>query len=48
MVGLKLNKYDYFCTLEVVGRGRETQLQVGEKLKFWKSSGFKFKIKCDQ
>ena len=29
--GLKLNKYEYiFHPLEAVGRGSETQLQVGE------------------
>ena len=27
MLGLKLNKYDYFYLLEVVGRGNETQLK---------------------
>ena len=32
MLGLKLNKFDYFYTPEVVGRGCETQLQVGENL----------------
>ena len=33
MFGLKLNKYmSNFHPLEVVGRGSETQLQVGEKL----------------
>ena len=31
MLGPKLNKYD-FHPPEVVGRGRETQLQVGEHL----------------
>ena len=30
MFGLKLNKYDNFHPLEVVGRASETQLQVGE------------------
>ena len=33
MFGLKINKYEYFSNfhrLEVVGRGSETQLQVGE------------------
>ena len=34
MSGLKLNKYYvFFHSLEVVGRGSETQLQVGEKKK---------------
>ena len=34
MFGLKLNKYmSSFRPLEVVGRGRETQLQVG-KIKY--------------
>ena len=32
MFGLILNKYDSFHTLEVVGRGSETQLKVGEDL----------------
>ena len=32
MFGLELNKYQYFHSLEVVGRGSETQLQVGENL----------------
>ena len=33
MFGLKLNKYmSNFHPLEVVGRGCETQLQVGENL----------------
>ena len=31
-LGLKLKKYEYFHPFEVVGRGSETQLQVGEKL----------------
>ena len=30
MVGLKLNKYEQFPPIEVVGRGSETRLQVGE------------------
>ena len=30
MFGLEWNKYEHFCPLEVVGRGSETQLQVGE------------------
>ena len=30
MFGLTSNKYEYFHPLEVVGRGSETQLQVGE------------------
>ena len=34
VVGLKLNKYDEFQPFEVVGRGSETQLQVGEHLYF--------------
>ena len=34
MVGIKLNKYEYFYSLEVVGRGSETQLPVGEKLNY--------------
>ena len=29
---LKLNKYEYFQPLEVVGRGSETQLHVAENL----------------
>ena len=33
MFGLKLNKCN-FHPLEVVGRGSETQLQVGENLKY--------------
>ena len=33
MSGLKLNQYEYFSPLEVVGRGSETQLQVGKKFK---------------
>ena len=33
IVGPKLNKYEDFQPLEVVGRGSETQLQVGENLK---------------
>ena len=34
MFGLKLNKYEnFFYPLEVVDRGSETQLQVGENLK---------------
>ena len=33
MYGLKLDKYvRYFHPLEVVGRGSETQLQMGKKL----------------
>ena len=32
MFVLKLNKYKYFQPLEVVGRGSETQLQVGKNL----------------
>ena len=34
MVRLKLNKYEYFHPIEVVGRGSETQLQVGENLNY--------------
>ena len=35
MFRLKLNKYiGYFHPLEVVGRGSETQLQVGEDLNY--------------
>ena len=30
MFGLKLNKYEWFYPLVVVGHGSETQLQVGE------------------
>ena len=32
MFGLKINKYDFFYPLEVVGRGSETQLQEGQNL----------------
>ena len=32
MFGFKLNQYELFNTLEVVGRGSETQLQVCENL----------------
>ena len=32
MFGLKLNKYENFQPLEVVDRGSETQLEVGENL----------------
>ena len=32
MFGLKFGKYDYFSQLEVVDRGSETQLQVGENI----------------
>ena len=32
MFGLKLNKYVINNSVEVVGRGSETQLQVGENL----------------
>ena len=31
---LKLNKYENFHTLEVVDRGSETRLQVGEKFNY--------------
>ena len=31
---LKLNKYEYFHPLQVVGRDSETQLQVGENLNY--------------
>ena len=30
MFGLKLDKYQYFHPFEVVGRGSETQFQVGK------------------
>ena len=30
MFGLKLKKHSHFHTLEVVGRGNETQLQEGD------------------
>ena len=33
MFGHKLNKYEYFYPIEVVGRGSETQLQVCKNLK---------------
>ena len=32
MFGLKWHIYEYFHSLEVVGRGSETQLQVSEHL----------------
>ena len=32
MFVLNLHKYEYFYPLEVVGRGSETQLQVGKNL----------------
>ena len=32
MLGIKLNKYEYFHPLQV-GRSSETQLQVGTKMK---------------
>ena len=34
MFGLKLNKYEQFSPNSVVGRGSDTQLQVGENLNF--------------
>ena len=34
MFCLKLNKYECFHPLEVVRRGSETQLQVGEKINY--------------
>ena len=35
MFGVKLHTYEYFFNpLEVVGRGSETQLQMGEKLNY--------------
>ena len=34
MFGLKLNKYENCHTLEVVGRGSETQLKVGGNLNY--------------
>ena len=34
MFCLKLNKYQQFHPLEVVGRGSETQLQAGENLNY--------------
>ena len=34
MLSLKLNKYEYFHPLEIVSRGSQTQLQVGEILNF--------------
>ena len=30
MLSLKINEYDNFYQVEVVGRGSETQLQVGK------------------
>ena len=37
MLGPKLNKYSLsnFHLLEVVGRGSETRLQMGENLNYW-------------
>ena len=35
MFGVKFRKISNFHTLEVVGRGSETQLQVGEKIKYF-------------
>ena len=32
MFGLIINKREYFHQLEVVGRGNETQLQVGKNV----------------
>ena len=34
MFGLKLNKYDNFLPVQVVGRSSEAQLQVGENLNY--------------
>ena len=34
MFGLKLGKFEYFRPLEVVGRGSETQPQVGENFNY--------------
>ena len=34
MFGLKLKNYKWFNPLEVVGRGSETQLQMGENLNY--------------
>ena len=34
MFGLKLSKYEYFSQLEVVGRYRDPQLQVGKNLNY--------------
>ena len=48
MLGLKTNKSN-FDTLEVVGRGSETQLQVGEKLNeiTWRQNGW-LAVVCSQ
>ena len=40
MFELKLNKY-HFCPLEVVGRGSETQIQVGENI-----NEIPWRVKC--
>ena len=42
MFGLKLNIFGNFHQLEVVGRGSETQLQVGENLNTipWRTEGY--------
>ena len=37
MFCLNLNNYGKFHPLEVVGRGSETQLHVGEKLNYYKN-----------
>ena len=34
MFGFKLYKYEYFYPFEVVGRGSETQLQVGKNVNY--------------
>ena len=34
MLDPKINEYEYFSLLEVVGRGSQTQLQVGENLDY--------------
>ena len=34
MCSFKLNKYGDFHSLDIVGRGSETQLQVGENLNY--------------
>ena len=34
MFDLKLNEYEYFHLFEVVGRGSETQLHVGENVNY--------------
>ena len=42
--GLKLNKYDHFNPVEIVDRGSETQLQVGENLNTITSLKIKIRI----